>query len=98
MKYLLLTASLFILCSHGFSQSTSLDKVRSYRKGNEQAIITSFFSFLQIPCVATDTANIGKNADFLVKLMQDKGIANVQLLQLQNKKIPPVVYGEVNVP
>jgi acetylornithine deacetylase/succinyl-diaminopimelate desuccinylase-like protein len=80
------------------AQQGEMDHVRSYRMKNDREILNDFFSFLQIPNVATDTANIGKNASWLVQQMNNKGIENVALLSLDEKNIPPVVYGEINVP
>lgn len=60
--------------------------------------MSNFFSFLQIPNVATDTSNIGKNANYLVQLMNAEGIENVKLLQADERNAPPVVYGEINIP
>ncbi len=79
------------------AQTSDIEKIRSYRQKNEAFIYNDFISFLKIPNVATDTVNIGKNAAFLLQLMNAKGISNVQLLQATNKNVPPVVYGEVNV-
>jgi acetylornithine deacetylase/succinyl-diaminopimelate desuccinylase-like protein len=87
----------FLLASTLLAQ-TDLAKIRSYRSTNESSIYNDFISFLQIPNVATDTANIRKNADFLVQLMNKRGIANVQLLEANEGSVPPVVYGEVVVP
>jgi acetylornithine deacetylase/succinyl-diaminopimelate desuccinylase-like protein len=81
-----------------FAQNNDLDKVRSYRTRNESSIYSDFSSFLQIPNVATDTPNIRRNAEFIVRLMNAKGIGNVQLLEANDKYVPPVVYGEMNVP
>lgn len=80
------------------AQNDNLDKVRSFTAKNEPSIYSDFVSFLQIPNVATDTPNIHKNADFLARMMNAKGIGNVQLLEANDKYVPPVVYGEVNVP
>jgi acetylornithine deacetylase/succinyl-diaminopimelate desuccinylase-like protein len=80
------------------AQTNDLDKVRSYRTRNESSIYSDFSSFLQIPNVATDTPNIRRNAEFIVRLMNAKGIGNVQLLEANDKYVPPVVYGEMNVP
>lgn len=91
--------SFFIACLLSatlISTGQDTEKVRSYWKTNQPTILSNFFSFLQIPNVATDTANISKNADFLLQLMKGKAISNVQLLRL-NETIPPTVYGEVNV-
>jgi len=86
------------------AQTSNLEKIHSYREKNEPAIYNDFISFLKIPNVATDTANIWRNADFLLQLMSSKGIEHAQLLEADGKNlpagrgIPPVVYGEVNVP
>ena len=87
----------FLLTSDLHAQ-TDLEKIRSYRVKNESSIYNNFISFLQIPNVATDTANIRKNADFIVSMMNAGGISNVQLLEANYKYVPPVVYGEVNFP
>lgn len=80
------------------SQTSQLEKVRSYRKLNERTIYHDFVSFLEIPNVATDTINIRKNADFLIQLMRAKQISNVKLLELDESNVPPAVYGEFIVP
>lgn len=95
MKFTFIVVSFFISISL-FAQ-TDLEKIRSYRTKNESTIYNEFISFLKIPNVATDTANIRKNADFLVQFMNAKGINNIQLLEAKDKYVPPVVYGEVNV-
>jgi len=79
------------------AQTPDAEKIRSYSLRNESSIYNDFISFLEIPNVATDTENIRKNADFLLKLMNVKGISHVQLLEADDKGIPPVVYGEENV-
>ena len=96
MKYFFPLVSFFI-ATNIFAQ-TGLEKIRSYRTKNESSVYNEFISFLQIPNIATDTANIRKNAGFLVQLMNAKEIGNVQLLEANDKSVPPVVYGEVNVP
>jgi len=87
----------FLVTSSALTAQDNLDKIHSYQAKNESEILTGFFSFLQIPNVATDTANIGKNANWLVQQMNAKGIKNVSLLSIDEKNVPPVVYGEVNV-
>jgi acetylornithine deacetylase/succinyl-diaminopimelate desuccinylase-like protein len=96
MRYLTAPFLLFP-CLFAIAQSSDLEKIRSYRESNETAIYNDFISFLKIPNVATDTTNIRKNADFLLQLMSKKGLDHVQLLEADEKNIPPVVYGEVNV-
>jgi len=97
MRYILcFISSLLSLLT--VAQTSDLGKIRSYREKNEPAIYNNFISFLKIPNVATDTPNIRKNADFLFQLMRSKGIEHLQLLEANEKNVPPVVYGEVNVP
>src|SRR5689334_16292042 len=104
MRYLLCLISLnFSLIA--IAQNSDLEKIRFYREKNGPVIYNEIISFLEIPNVATDTANIRKNADFLFTLMNAKGIENVRLLEADGKDLPagrqgtpPVVYGEVNVP
>ncbi|MGZ3844986.1 MAG: hypothetical protein ACXVBH_02960, partial [Flavisolibacter sp.] len=97
MRVLSLALSFFFTLNL-LAQNEDLDKVRSFTTKNEPSIYNEFISFLQIPNVATDTPNIRKNADFLIRMMNAKGIDNVQLLEAGDKYVPPVVYGEVNVP
>lgn len=93
MRFLFLAV---LISLNAFSQTATVDKIRSYRAQHERTILNDFFSFLQIPNVATDEANIGKNATWLLEQMKSKGIKNVSLLTIDEKNIPPVVYGEVN--
>src|SRR4030095_16233043 len=95
MRFLLFA---FVVSINAFSQSTIIDKIRVYRTQNERKIINDFFSFLQIPNGATDDANIAKNASWLSEQMKAKGIENVSLLTSGENNVPPVVYGEINVP
>src|SRR5689334_10990412 len=104
MRYLLCCIPLFLSLTT-IAQTSNLEKIRSYREKNEPAIYNDFISLLKIPNVATDTANIRRNADFLLQLMNSKGIEHTQLLEADGKNlpagrqgIPPVVYGEMNVP
>ena len=90
--------ALSFLFTSGLLAQTDIEKIRSYHVKNEASIYNNFISFLQIPNVATDTVNIRKNADFLVQMMNRNGISNVQLLEANDKYVPPVVYGEVIVP
>jgi acetylornithine deacetylase/succinyl-diaminopimelate desuccinylase-like protein len=97
MRTIILSTILLISIA-AVAQTSDLEKIRSYRTKQEARIYNDFISFLKIPNVATDTANIRKNGDFLVQLMNAKGIHRVQLLEADEKNVPPVVYGEENVP
>jgi acetylornithine deacetylase/succinyl-diaminopimelate desuccinylase-like protein len=57
-----------------------------------------FISFLSIPNVAIDTANLQKNTVFIMDMMKKRGIEQIQLLSPATADAPPSVYGEVKVP
>ncbi len=78
--------------------SPAVQKVREYRMAHEHTIIQEFREFLTLPNLATDSINILRNAQFLIRMMQQRGIANVQLLRGTKSSAPPAVYGEVIVP
>jgi len=87
---------ILIVPSISFAQTTQ-DKVREYRRANEHKIIREFLSLLAIPNVASDTANIRKNADLIVEMMKPRGL-NPRLLEAQTPNVPPLVYGEWKTP
>jgi acetylornithine deacetylase/succinyl-diaminopimelate desuccinylase-like protein len=67
--------------------------VREYRRVNEQRIVQEFVRLLSIPNVASDTQNIRRNAEFILKMMQRRGL-NPRLLEARTSNAPPAVYGE----
>ncbi|MFL6415372.1 MAG: M20/M25/M40 family metallo-hydrolase [Bryobacteraceae bacterium] len=69
--------------------------VRSYRIAHQEEILNSFVQFLSIPNVASDKPNIGKNADFIMTALAQRGVS-ARLLQVPDA--PPVVYAEINPP
>jgi acetylornithine deacetylase/succinyl-diaminopimelate desuccinylase-like protein len=79
-------------------QTPELLTVRDWERGQEPIILRELVSFLSIPNVASDSVNIGRNAEFIVRKMKDDGIAGVQLLTGRQAGYPPAVYGEVLVP
>jgi acetylornithine deacetylase/succinyl-diaminopimelate desuccinylase-like protein len=76
-----------------FAQSPQ-EKVRQFRKTQENAILQEYLQFLKIPNVAYDTINIGKNAEFIRQMMEKRGI-KARFLAAKTPNVPPVVYGEV---
>src|SRR5678815_4196515 len=69
------------------------DKVREYRRANEQQILKEFTTLLAIPNVAADTQNIRRNAALIVEMMKQRGL-NPRLLEGPSPNTPPAVYGE----
>lgn len=74
----------------------SREKIRAYRVSHDVEIARELTDFLAIPNLATDSANIRKNADHLVRMMSSRGIAARRLESATGG--PPAVYGEVRVP
>jgi acetylornithine deacetylase/succinyl-diaminopimelate desuccinylase-like protein len=71
--------------------------VRDYRRAHERQIIDEFTRLLAIPNIASDTPNIRRNAQFILEMMQRRGL-NPRLLEAKSKDTPPAVYGELKVP
>ena len=72
-------------------------RVREYRRTREHAILQEFLELLAIPNVASDRANIRRNAAAIVSMMQRRKL-QPRLLESKDPAAPPVVYGEWNTP
>ena len=71
------------------------ESVRAFRVAHESAIVRELAGLLAIPNVASDSANIRRNADHIVGLLRAHGItARI----LENGAHPPAVYGEILSP
>lgn len=68
---------------------------REWRSSHEREIVDEFFELLAIPNVASDRANIRKNADLILKILGKRGVS-AQLLQVADAN--PAVYGEIRTP
>ncbi len=90
---LLLFASGFIPVSSAVNKKDILNAVRSYRIENEQDIVKEYIELLSIPNVSADRVNIRKNAEYIKKMMEKRGIKTLILETAGN----PVVYGEIKV-
>ena len=66
-----------------------------YRVAHEKEILAEFTELLAIPNLASDRANIAKNADAIAAMFTRRG-ANVQLLRLEGA--PPLVYATLAAP
>jgi acetylornithine deacetylase/succinyl-diaminopimelate desuccinylase-like protein len=74
-----------------------IDKVRVWRQAHEHEILAEYFEFLSIPNSALDKGNLQKNAEFIVTLLERRGVKG-RLLPSLTPGTPPAVYGEVLVP
>src|SRR3954471_11029324 len=62
---------------------------------DQQRVLDEFTPFLAIPNVASDTANIGRNADAIVAMLAKRGIA-ARLLRIEGA--PPLVVADWKSP
>ena len=69
--------------------------VRDHRARNEAAILEEFAGLLAIPNVASDSLNIGRNAETLVAMLARRGLTTALL---ESPGSPPAVFGELAAP
>lgn len=72
------------------------DAVRSWRKAHEQAIVGDFVALLSMPDVATNVADVDRNADYIEGLLRARGFATRQLRA--EPGTPASVFAELHVP
>ncbi len=72
-----------------------VQQVREYRVQHEGAIVRELAEFLAIPNVASDEANIQKNAARLVEMLKARGV-ETELLPIAGRG--PVVFGKLMTP
>ncbi len=77
------------------SPQDAVKAVREYRQANEDRIMRELREFLAIPNIASDTANIQKNAEHLRGMLEARGI-ETHLLSIEGRG--PVVFGKLEVP
>jgi acetylornithine deacetylase/succinyl-diaminopimelate desuccinylase-like protein len=68
---------------------------RDWVAANREAILAEYLALLAIPNVASNRADIRRNADHIVAMMRRRGLAP-QLLE--HGEAPPLIYGEWLVP
>ncbi len=94
-KYLI--PVLFFGLQYSYAQKPILEKTRAYRQSHENELLEEYMGLLSIPNIVYDTVGIQKTADYIVKMMQNRGI-EAQRLEAKTNGTPPAIYGEVNVP
>jgi acetylornithine deacetylase/succinyl-diaminopimelate desuccinylase-like protein len=90
------TVALLMLVA-SFTGASAQSPVREYRRAHERQILAEFTRLLAIPNVASDRQNIRRNAQFVLEMMQRRGL-NPRLLETASKQSPPAVYGEWKTP
>jgi len=96
MRKSLFLACLFTATLNTLAQ-TPKQQVRQYWQKNQTQLIEEYRNFLRIPNVSADSANIRKNAAFIMQMMQQRGIP-AQLLEGTAPGTSPAVFGEINTP
>ncbi|GLC28521.1 M20/M25/M40 family metallo-hydrolase [Roseisolibacter agri] len=71
-------------------------KVETWTRANEPAVLREFAEFLAIPNIASDSATIRRNARWIVDAFAKRGVA-LRLLESPAGG-PPAVYGELRSP
>lgn len=70
-------------------------EVRRYRQAHEHEIVRELMDLLAIPNVASDPANLRRNAETLAKQLQRRGLSS---RLLESNGSAPVVFGELRTP
>lgn len=90
------TLLLVLLAVPVFAQTTQ-EKVRDYRRANEHQLLREYADFLSLPNVATNIADIRRNAAHIMEMMKQRGL-NPRLLEGATPNVPPSVYAEWKTP
>lgn len=93
MTRLLLWLLIGLLPTVALAQSNpAAQAARQWRQQHERPIVDEFVEFLSIPNVTRDRENIKRNAEFIAKMMEKRGIAS-RLVSIEGAN--PVVFGEI---
>src|SRR5689334_8707725 len=85
-----LVPTLLLVCS--VAAQTAPQAAREWTAAHRQQILDQFTGLLAIPNVASDAANIRRNAEALLGMLKQRGV-DARLLSITDA--PPVVYGEI---
>jgi acetylornithine deacetylase/succinyl-diaminopimelate desuccinylase-like protein len=66
---------------------------RDWVEAHKGAILAEYVQLLALPNVASDRADIRRNADRIVAMMRERGLSP-RLLESEDGKAPPLIYGE----
>jgi len=86
----------FALAGTALAQSNNAaTAARHWRETHERAIIDEFIAFLSIPNIAGDRDNIQRNAEFIARMLEKRGVPT-RLVSVPDSN--PVVFGEIRTP
>src|SRR5579885_582731 len=94
----IMIVAVLLAMSLGLATASSTgNSIREYRVAHEHQIFNEFVDLLAIPNVASNRANIRRNAARIMEMMEQRGL-KPQLLELGDPAVPPAVYGEFKSP
>lgn len=94
-RLVILLLLIFILAPRGSAQDPAVTAARKYRITKEHEILDEYVRLLSLPNVASDRPNIARNAEFILKMLERRGV-KTRLLEVP--EAPPVVFGQIDVP
>jgi acetylornithine deacetylase/succinyl-diaminopimelate desuccinylase-like protein len=74
-----------------------LSQIAHFRETNEHRLLQEYVQFLSIPNTANDSLGLLDNANFILQMLERRGIKG-RLLPGTSKGAVPAVYGEVKTP
>ena len=95
MRIFILLLIMAIPLTESVSQDIAVETARAFRQANGPAILKSYAELLSIPNVASDSAGIHRNANFIEAAFEQRGL---DFEQLKIPGVPPIVYGEYRSP
>jgi acetylornithine deacetylase/succinyl-diaminopimelate desuccinylase-like protein len=101
LSYKTLLSLTVAICMLGLTISTAQggsprDAVRGWRKAHEKAILTDFVTLLSMPNVATNIADVEKNAAYIEAQLKARGFETHVLTA--EPGTPPSVFAQMKVP
>jgi len=97
LRVILLTALIFFTSFAHSQTQTVQQQVRDFRKANEHRLLREFLNLLSVPNIASDNADIRKNAQLIMEMMKQRGLSP-RLLEAQTPNTPPAVFAELKTP
>ncbi len=74
---------------------TRIEPIREWHRAHGAALLAELAEFLAIPNIASDSADIRRNAAHLVAMLRQRGI---EARMLETSGSPPAVFGELRTP
>src|SRR5579859_1529816 len=83
-----------LLASSSIVAAPAAKDIKAYRSSHEAAILDEFIDLLKIPNLASDSANIHRNAETVVEMMRRRGLSPQMLVPKATPDAPPLLYAE----